>query len=192
MNSSFEADLLPHIQSEYSKQWEIILRLQDQDPKLREALVDIFDHAKRGVIVDVGCGQGNAMATLFSTVNAKYIGVDPARRTTKTHIEGAEFVEDDIVSFLQDRNRFQQFKTYSSRNFMFNGVDSIATSIPFNDLAEMLVFYQNPGDYIFGIYSPEMVDALRNMTDIYEEAYEYYPSKNHFFAFRMKRMQNKP
>lgn len=178
--------LYAHTQSPYSDQWDTLLQHRDKDPHLRAVLQEMFARMKGGVVVDVGVGQSDKMAKLFTQMNTTYIGVDPIPRRSKSQIAGAAFVEDDIVSFLQDRVRYQQFRKYPSRNFMLNGIDSIATSVSFDELADMLIFYLNPGDYVFGIYAPEMVRALRKHSDVYEEVYCQESEGNRFFAFRLR------
>lgn len=178
--------MLPHIQSAYSEQWENLARLGEVEPRLKRVLNDIFTHVRDGVVVDVGAGQGTAMAELFTGKGARYLGVDPVPRTNRAAIPGAKFVEDDAMKFLKDRGNYQQLKSFPSRNFLLNGIDSIATSIPFDALASTLVFYMNPGDYVFGVYAPEMVETLREAPEIYEEVYYEPNGSSQFFAFRMR------
>lgn len=179
-------ELLPHIQSPYSEQWENLVRLGEGDVRLKKVLDDIFARVRGGVVIDVGAGQGTAMAELFTSKGARYLGVDPVPRTNRAVVPGAKFVEDDAMKFLKDRGNYQQLKSFPSRNFLLNGIDSIATSIPFGALASTLVFYMNPGDYVFGVYAPEMVEALREVPEIYEEVYYEPNGSSQFFAFRMR------
>jgi hypothetical protein len=163
---------------EYSELYGQLQRLGEINDELGNMLAQIRDMMKDSVVVDLGAGEADVMPQLAKDAGAKqYIGVD-IRPRKKPPIEGATYVNEDVVSFLE------RGLPPGRHIIICSGFDHEVTGLDYGKLAGLVDKETKKRDVIFGFETPSLEAKLLAMRDeggrnIFRKAYEY-PGFNFF------------